>query len=94
MWGAAAQAEVVKLDPKRASTEMIHHLIAFLKDRRRGKNEVVVVSDRPAALALLAQHEPGVIYMLSVSTSSSLRELRNDEDLRRSLTGSLYIINC
>lgn len=81
VWGAAAQAEVVKLDLKRASTEMIHHLIAFLKDRRRGNNEVVVVSDRPAALALLAQHEPGVICMLSVSGSSTLRKLPDEEDL-------------
>jgi glycerophosphoryl diester phosphodiesterase len=87
VWGAADQAEVVKLDLKRASTEMVDSLLTFLADRRRANNEIVVVSDEPEALALLHQQEPGIILMLGVGGSSVLSDLFSGGDLLRVIDG-------
>jgi len=87
VWGAAAQAEVIKLDLKRASTELVNSLITFLASRQRANNEVVVVSDKPEALVLLSQHELTVIRMLSVKDSNVLRELPSDGELLRVING-------
>ncbi|MEO0249052.1 MAG: glycerophosphodiester phosphodiesterase [candidate division WOR-3 bacterium] len=87
VWGSATQAEVIKLDLKRASREMINHLLAFLQGVRRLPAEIVVVSDRPEALALLSQHEPRVIRMLSISQKSVLRRVLDDEALSETIDG-------
>lgn len=81
VWGAAAQAEVIKLDLKRASPEMVNHLVEFLGDRRGANKEVVIVSDKPEILALMAQQEPRVIRVLNVSDSDDLSDLLDDENL-------------
>jgi glycerophosphoryl diester phosphodiesterase len=80
VWGAAAQAEVIKLDLKGASNEMVDILLAFLANRRRA-NQVIVVSDKPKILARLPRAEAGVIRMLSVRDGRALRKLLGDADL-------------
>jgi len=87
VWGAAAQAEVIKLDLKRTSTEMVNSLLTFLASRQRANNEVVAVSDKPEALVLLSQHELTVIRMLSVKDGNVLHELPRDGELLRVIDG-------
>ncbi|MBM4462885.1 MAG: hypothetical protein FJ012_06055 [Chloroflexi bacterium] len=79
---------MIKLDLKRASTEMVHILATFLARTWRANNtEVVVVSDKPEILALLSQQEPRLIAMLGVVNSKTLSALLSDEDLLRIIDG-------
>jgi glycerophosphoryl diester phosphodiesterase len=87
VWGAAAQAEVIKLDLKDASNEMVDTLLAFLANRRRANKEVIVVSDKSEILALLPQAESRMTRLLSVSKDSVLRDLLGDRELLRAIDG-------
>ncbi|MFO8010805.1 MAG: glycerophosphodiester phosphodiesterase [Dehalococcoidia bacterium] len=87
VWGAAAQADMIKLDLKDSSTEMVNKLVEFLDDRRRAKEKIIVVSEKPEILALMAQRTPKVIRMLSVSDEYVLLDLLEDEDLQAVIDG-------
>lgn len=87
VWGAAAQADVIKLDLKDASPEMVSRLVEFLGDRRRSDKEVAMVSEQPEIMALLAQQSLSLIRMLSISDDDGLRDLLNDDDLLEAIDG-------
>lgn len=87
VWGAAAQAEVIKLDLKDASPEMVNSLVEFLSDKRRANKDVVMVTEKPKILGLLAQQEPEAIRMLSVLDRKDLLALLKDEDLLQVIDG-------
>ncbi|MFH1559929.1 MAG: glycerophosphodiester phosphodiesterase [Chloroflexota bacterium] len=87
VWGAAAQAEVIKLDLKRPSAEMVDKLLAFLADERRARSEIIVVSDKPEFLATFSERQSQIIRMLSVSDSSDLHDSHDDQELLRIIDG-------
>jgi len=91
VWEAAAQAEMVKLDLKDASPEMVNSLVEFLNDKRRANKDVVVVTKKPEILASLAQQKPEAIRLLSVPHEKDLLALLKDEDLLQVIDGvSVY----
>ncbi len=81
VWGAATQADMVKLDLKNASTEMVDALVEFLSKTWRFNRDVIVATDEPEILARFAQKEPRVIRMLGISEWDALDDLLADETL-------------
>lgn len=79
VWGAAAQAGAIKLDLKNASAEMVSELVQFMDARQRFGKEVMLVTEEPEILTLLAAQAPRVIRMLSVSDNDTLQELLDND---------------
>lgn len=87
VWGAAAQADVIKLDLKNASDAMVDDLIEFLSERHRAKNEVLAVTGDLEILTRLYEQDAKVLRMLGVKDSSTLNSLSNDEEMLKVVEG-------
>ena len=79
VWGAAAQADVVKLDLKDSSPDFLETLVSFLNQRR--EHEVMVVTRSPEALKFMAEREPRVFRFISIPDERRLKELLGNQGL-------------
>lgn len=79
VWGAAAQADVVKLDLKDSSPDFLETLVSFLNQRR--EHEVMVVTRSPEALAFMAERQPRVFRFISIPDERRLKELLGNQRL-------------